>query len=151
MNPVGTDGVNAPGTANKIIFLLADNSAMLILLAGESSKRSIDGTLSPSWNKNRAMNTTFIMIEWIYSLPNALSMADRALNFENFLQSSFIVCSCVSATNYAIVVNNFSQLTLICTILLVEIDRANICETALTENWFNFNNEFINNGKKFNF
>lgn len=43
-----TDGVNAPGTANKITFLLAVNSAMLILLAGLSSKRSIDGTLSPS-------------------------------------------------------------------------------------------------------
>lgn len=40
------------------------------------------------------------------------------------------------------------KLTLICTILLVEIDLAKTCETALIENWLIFNNEFINNGKK---
>lgn len=43
-----TYGVKAPGTANKITFLFAVKSPMLILLAGESSNNSIDGILSPS-------------------------------------------------------------------------------------------------------
>lgn len=46
-----TYGVNAPGTANKIIFLFALNSAMLILFAGESSNSSTLGILSPSWKR----------------------------------------------------------------------------------------------------
>lgn len=47
-------GVNAPGTANKTIFLLAAKSLMLILLAGESSNNSTDGILSPSWKQSAA-------------------------------------------------------------------------------------------------
>lgn len=52
INNMNTHGVNAPGTANKITFLLAVKSAMLILLAGESSNKSIDGIFSPSWKNN---------------------------------------------------------------------------------------------------
>lgn len=52
--------------------------------------------------------------------------------------------------NYATSIRLHRCLTLICTILLVEIDRAKICETVLTENWLTFSNEFINiHGIKF--
>ena len=48
-----TYGVKAPGTANKTTFLLAVKSAILILLAGESSNNSTDGILSPSYKDER--------------------------------------------------------------------------------------------------
>jgi hypothetical protein len=42
-------GVKAPGTAKMMTFLLAQRSEMLTLLAGEASKRSTLGTLSPTY------------------------------------------------------------------------------------------------------
>lgn len=41
-------GVKAPGTAKMMTFLPAHRSAMFTLLAGESSNKSMFGTLSPS-------------------------------------------------------------------------------------------------------
>ena len=51
-----------------------------------------------------------------------------------------------STTNYATSNEDFN-FTLICTILLVEIERTKTSETALIENWFSFRIEFINNRK----
>lgn len=45
--------LTAPGTANRITRLFAVNSLMLILLAGESSNKSTDGTWSPSWKRRK--------------------------------------------------------------------------------------------------
>lgn len=45
--------LTAPGTANRITRLFAVNSLMLILLAGESSNKSTDGTWSPSWRRRK--------------------------------------------------------------------------------------------------
>lgn len=44
---------------------------------------------------------------------------------------------------------NRTLITLICTILLVEIERARTCEIVLTENWLSFNSEFINERENF--
>lgn len=41
-------GVNAPGTAKMTTFLPAHKSAMFTRLAGESSYKSMLGTLSPT-------------------------------------------------------------------------------------------------------
>jgi len=43
-------GVKAPGTPKMITFLPLTRSPVLILLAGESSKRSTEGRESPTWN-----------------------------------------------------------------------------------------------------
>jgi len=43
-------GVNAPGTPKNITFLPFVSSAVFILLAGESSNKSTDGNLSPTYN-----------------------------------------------------------------------------------------------------
>lgn len=59
-------GVKAPGTANRTIFLPAHSSEMLILLAGESSKSSTLGILSPSYKYNRRTRDKHIRMSWIH-------------------------------------------------------------------------------------
>lgn len=51
MHTLEQPGVKAPGTAKRITFLPAHKSATLTLLAGESSNKSIFGTLSPTYSK----------------------------------------------------------------------------------------------------
>lgn len=66
-------GVNAPGTANKTTFLFAHNSAIFILLAGESSNKSTLGTLSPSYECQIKPNLSYHVLkvnEFLYYITN---------------------------------------------------------------------------------
>lgn len=139
-----TYGVKAPGTANKMTFLLAVNSLMFILFAGESSNNSTDGILSPSCKHN---NQQFSLIPLYFYAKSCRKVqniscfllsriAFRILRLQSFVFLAFRNKLCNN--------NQRFSLTLICTILVVVIERLRIWDAVLNATWLTFNREFIN-------